>query len=211
MLQAVDGGKKDAMQGGRKESAEFDSGAKRDHEDKQVDSGIAAVARQAPRASQTGQAALKLPISSDLEQKLKQSLSPQQMSQIKSIPGLAQLLNLDTPDSQMSPSKAQQPALQEPPSGNILKKLVLGNQNDQLQRSLSLQSNDYLASLASSVGLNGQNSHNQAPSSAVGGVSQGAPPPAHGANQGVTASQDGAAVAMNQQMLKAVRQFLVHQ
>lgn len=70
------------------------------------------------------------------------------MSQIKSIPGLAQLLNLDTPEPQMSPSKTQQPMLQEPPSGNVLKKLVLGNQNEQLQRSLSLQSNDYLASIA---------------------------------------------------------------
>lgn len=95
--------------------------------------------------------------------------------------------------------------LQEPPSGNALKKLVLGNQNDQLQRSLSLQSSDYLASIAQSMSMNGQNSHNQGPSSAVGGVNHAAQPQGHGANQGLSANQDGAAVAMNQQMLKAVR------
>lgn len=111
----------------------------------------------------------------------------------------------------MSPSKTQQSMLQEPPSGHVLKKLVLGSQNEQLQRSLSLQSNDYLASLTHSAGLNGQNSHTQGPSSAVGGVNQSSPSPTPGVNQGAQANQDGAAVAMNTQMLKAVRQFLVNQ
>lgn len=145
-----------------------------------------------------------------MEQKLK-SLSPEQMSQIKSIPGLAQLLNLDTSAPQMSPAKTPQAMPQEPLSGNVLKKLVLGGQDDQLQRSLSLQSSDYLASLAQSIGLNGQSSQSQAPSSAVGGVNQGAQAHGQGVNQGAPANQDGAAVAMNQQMLKAVRQFLVNQ
>lgn len=111
----------------------------------------------------------------------------------------------------MSPNKTQQPMLQEPPSGSVLKKLVLGSQNDQLQRSLSLQSNDFLSSLTNQMGLNGQNSHNPGPSSAVGGVNQSSPTPAPGVNQGSSSNQDGAAVAMNHQMLKAVRQFLVNQ
>ena len=77
------------MQGAHKEPTPEFENAKRAHEDKQMDSGIAAVARQASRAPPSSQAALKLPISSEMEQKLKQSLSPQQLSQIKSIPGLA--------------------------------------------------------------------------------------------------------------------------
>lgn len=61
------------------------------------------------------------------------------------------------------------------------------------------------------MALNGQNSHNQAgPSSAVGGVNQSVSSPDANVNQGASTNQDGAAVAMNTQMLKAVRQFLVN-
>lgn len=83
------------------------------------------------------------------------------MEQLKNIPTFNQLMDLDSPLGNQASNNAINDKIYqrnnkadcEPFSGNLIKQLVLGDQNDQLHRSLSLQSNDYLASITRSLSI----------------------------------------------------------